>query len=77
MGSAIRMKSDTCMLSSEMRERLLKFQPKKNFIYFSNIICLVPDGSKRLLDPIELNVVQDTSNHEKLSLKYSVRKKKD
>lgn len=77
MGTPIKMKSDTCMLSPIMRERLLKFQPKKNFIYFSNIVCIVPDGSKRLLDPIELNVVQDTANHEKLSLKYSVRKKKD
>ena len=77
MATAIRMKSDTCMLSPIMRERLLKFQPKKNFIYFSNIICIVPDGSKRLLDPIELNVVMDSSNHEKFSLKYSLRKKKD
>ena len=77
MGSAIKMKSDTCMLSPIMRERLLKFQPKKNYIYFSNIICIVPDGSKRILDPIELNVVTDTANKEVFSLKYSVRKKKE
>lgn len=77
MGPTIKMTSDTCMLTSIMRERLLKFQPKKNFIYFSNIICIVPDGSKRLLDPIELNVVTDTANHEKFSLMYSVKRKKD
>lgn len=73
----IKMKSDTCMLSPEMRKRILSFQPKKNYIYFHNIICTVPDGSKRILDPIELNVVVDTSNKEKLSLMYSVRRKKD
>ena len=68
--------SDTCMLSAEMRKRILNFQPQYNYLYFHNIICRVPDGSKRILDPIELNVVVDTANKEKLSLIYSVRRKK-
>lgn len=71
----INMKSDTCMLTADMRNRVLRFQPKHNYVYFYNIILTVPDGSKRMLDPIELNVVVDTSNKEELSLKYSVRKK--
>lgn len=73
----IKMKSDTCMLSSDMRNRIIRFQPKQNYIYFHNIICTVPDGSKRVLDPIELNVVVDTTNTEELSLMYSVRRKKE
>jgi hypothetical protein len=72
----IKMRSDSCMLSPEMRKRILSFQPRFNYIYFHNIILEVPDGSKRLLDPIELNVVVDTSDKEKLSLMYSVRRKK-
>lgn len=34
------------------------------------------DGSKRILDPIELNVLVDKNDKEKLSLIYSVKKKK-
>lgn len=70
------MKSDTCMLSPDMRKRILSFQPHHNYIYFHNIICRVPDGSKRILDPIEFNVIQDTTNKKSLTLSYSVRKKK-
>lgn len=73
----INMKSDTCMLTADMRLRVLRFQPKHNYVYFYNIICNVPDGSKRMLDPIELKVVVDTSNTEELSLKYSVNRKKE
>lgn len=72
----VKMRSDTCMLSAEMKKRILNFQPRFNYIYFHNIILGVPDGSKRLLDPIELNVVVDTADKEKLSLRYSVRRKK-
>jgi hypothetical protein len=73
----IKISSDSCMISPEMRKRILRFQPLHNYIYFHNIICNVPDGSKRMLDPIELNVVVDTANRKELSLKYSVRRKKD
>jgi hypothetical protein len=72
----VKMISDTCMLSPEMKKRILSFQPKFNYIYFHNIVMSVPDGSKRLLDPIELNIVVDTADREKLSLRYAVRKKR-
>jgi|GEM_PF-2047876 len=70
----VRMKSDTCQLTAEMRKRLLKFQPKYNFIYMHSIICEVPDGTKRILDPIRLHVVQDTIDKNELRLRYEVRK---
>jgi hypothetical protein len=73
----VRMKSDTCMLSADMKKLILNFQPNHNYIYFHNIICSVPDGSKRILDPIELNVVVDKADTEKLSLIYAVRKKRE
>lgn len=73
----IKMRSDTCMLSPDMRKRVLGFQPNHNKIYFHNIICSVPDGSKRFLDPMELRVIQDTTNKEKLSLTYWLKKKKE
>lgn len=69
------MKSDTCMLTSQMKKIVLGFQPKFSSIYLHNIICRVPDGSKRILDPIQLNVEVDTTNKEKLSLMYSVKRK--
>lgn len=72
----IEIKSDTCMLTSEMKKKILNFQPRFNYIYFHNIVCRVPDGSKRILDPIELKVIVDSTDREKLSLIYSVRKKK-
>lgn len=72
----IEIKSDTCMLTSDMKKKILNFQPRFNYIYFHNIVCRVPDGSKRILDPIELKVIVDTTDREKLSLIYSVRKKK-
>lgn len=71
----VRMKSDTCMITPEMKKYLLNFQPKYNSIYLHNIVCRVPDGSKRILDPIQLNVEVDTTNKEKLSLMYSVKRK--
>jgi hypothetical protein len=69
------MKSDTCKLTAEMRKTVLGFQPKFNSIYLHNIICRVPDGSKRILDPIRLDVTVDTTNKESLSLIYSVKRK--
>lgn len=71
----VRMKSDTCMLTAEMKKRILSFQPNYNSIYLHNIICRVPDGSKRVLDPIVLTIGVDTTNKEKLSLIYSIKKK--
>ncbi|MCU0433793.1 MAG: hypothetical protein MUC87_10100 [Bacteroidia bacterium] len=69
--------SDSCMLTGEMTNKVLHYQPKYNYIYFYNIVCEVPDGTKRLLDPIRLHAVVDTTNKEKLSMWYSVYRKTD
>lgn len=70
------LKSDTCMLSPEMKKKIFNFQPHHNYMYFSNIICQAPDGSKRMMDPVEFRIVEDPANKLKLSLIYSVRRKK-
>lgn len=68
----LRMKSDSCMLSAQMKKAIMNFQPKYSSIYMLNIICKVPDGTKRILDPVQLRVDVDIANKEKLSLIYSV-----
>jgi hypothetical protein len=70
------LKSDTCMLSPQMKKIVFSFQPNHNYMYFHNIICRVPDGSKRLLDPVEFQIMEDKNNKERLSLIYSVKRKK-
>lgn len=65
-------KTDTCILTQPMRKRLLKFQPKYNYIYFYDIVCEVPDGSKRLLLPIDLRVERDTAYKKELRLLYGI-----
>jgi hypothetical protein len=69
------MQSEANQISAQMKKMIRNFQPKYNSIYMQNIICKTPDGSKRLLDPIELGVDVDTTNKEKLSLIYSIRRK--
>jgi hypothetical protein len=76
MTKPVAIKSDTPMLTAEMKKIILSFQPKFSYIFFHKIVCQVPDGSKRLLDPVELNVLVDTTNKEKMSLIYSVTRKK-
>lgn len=71
----VRMKSDSCMLTPQMKKAIMQFQPKYSSIYMLNIICKVPDGTKRILDPIQLRVDVDTANKEQLSLIYSVKRK--
>ncbi len=71
----IRMKSDTCIITKEMKKIILGFQPNYSSIYLHNIVCCVPDGSKRILDPIRLDIVADTADRKKFSLIYSVRRK--
>ncbi len=71
----IRMQSEENKISPQMKKAIVNFQPKYNSIYMQNIICKTPDGSKRILDPIELGVDVDTTNKEKLSLIYSIRRK--
>ncbi|MFY9308704.1 MAG: hypothetical protein WAQ28_06575 [Bacteroidia bacterium] len=70
-----RMKSDSCMITQQMKNAIMNFQPKYSSIYMLNIICKVPDGTKRILDPVQLRVDVDTANKEKLSLIYSVSRK--
>ncbi len=65
-------KTDSCMLTPAMRKRLLKFQPNYNYIYFYDIVCQVPDGSKRLLLPINLGVERDTAYTKEMRLHYSI-----
>jgi hypothetical protein len=64
--------SDTCMLTPDMRYKVLHYQPKHNYIYFHHIVCEVPDGSKCLLDPIRLHAEVDTVNVKTLNLTYAV-----
>lgn len=71
----LRLKSDSSMISNEMRKIIMKFQPKRSSIYMMNIICRVPNGTKRILDPIQLNVDVDTANKDNLTLIYYVRRK--
>lgn len=70
------MLSDLDKLTPEMKKIIYNFQPQYNYVYLDNIICKVPDGTKRLLDPIQFNVIVDTTNKEKLSLTYSIFLKK-
>jgi hypothetical protein len=70
----IKLHSDNCMLTAEMKKIVSNFQPKYNQIYMHNIICQVPDGTKRILDPIQLNVIEDTKA-DKLTLIYQLKRK--
>ncbi|MGL5889717.1 MAG: hypothetical protein ACRC3B_07525, partial [Bacteroidia bacterium] len=69
--------SDTCMLSEEMKNKVLSYQPKYNFIYFHNIVCEVPDGTKRILDPIRLHAIIDSTRRDEMGMSYSVYTKSD
>lgn len=68
------LKADTCRLTGAMRQRLMKFQPKTNKIYFYNLLCSIPDGTYRLLEPVELRVQMDTAVST-TRVMYSLRKK--
>jgi hypothetical protein len=70
----IKIHSDNCMLTPEMKKIVSNFQPKYNQIYMHNIICQVPDGTKRILDPIRLNVIEDTKA-DRLTLIYQLTRK--
>jgi hypothetical protein len=72
------LKSDTCMLSAEMKKRVLSFQPNHNYMYFYNIVCQVPDGSKRILDPIEFHIQEPAEGrvYNQLTLVYSLKRRK-
>jgi hypothetical protein len=65
------------MLSGDMKNKVLNYQPKYNYIYFHNIVCEVPDGTKRILDPIRLHAIVDSTREDNLSMSYSVYRKTD
>jgi hypothetical protein len=69
--------SDTCMLTKAMTDKVLGYQPKYNFIYFHNIVCVVPDGTKRILDPIRLHAVNDSIDVNTVKMRYAVYTKTD
>lgn len=69
--------SDTCMLTKAMTDKVLRYQPKYNFIYFHNIVCVVPDGTKRILDPIRLHAVNDSIDVNTVKMRYAVYTKTD
>lgn len=70
----IKLHSSSCMLTPEMKKIVSNFQPKYNQIYMHNIICQVPDGTKRILDPIRLNIIED-KNADRLTLIYQLKRK--
>jgi hypothetical protein len=53
--------SDTCRLTPEMKKRLNVFQPKTNKMYLYNLVCSLPDGSIRVLEPVELLGLRDSA----------------
>ncbi len=69
------LKSETCKMTDAMRTRVLNFQPKASKIYFYNLLCSVPDGSFRLLEPIELFATLDTVINNYSAI-YTLKKKK-
>ncbi len=55
------LRSDTCRLTPEMRKKLNAFQPKTNKMYFYNLVCSMPDGTIRILEPVELLGLRDSA----------------
>lgn len=53
--------SDTCRLTADMRKRLNAFQPKTNKMYLYNLVCSMPNGSIRVLEPVELLGLRDSA----------------
>ncbi len=72
------LKSDSCKVSKEMKEKLVRFQPVKNRLYLYSIFFIGPDGIKRTIDPVELFAKSDTSKSYKAEsyVTFSLKKKK-
>lgn len=68
------LKSDTCKLTKPMLYHLQKFQPNYNRMLFYNIVCFLPDGSKRVLEPFELFGYIDTAANSRRTI-FTIRKK--
>lgn len=73
----VKFKSDTCLLTAEMRQKMLRYQPKYNYICFHNIFYVPPDGKTRLLDPVRLHADYDTTSKENLRLVYELHRIND
>jgi len=69
------LKSDTCKLSKPMLAHLRKFQPNYNRILIYNVLCYLPDGTKRVLEPFELFGFIDTVVNSRRTI-FTIRKKK-
>jgi hypothetical protein len=68
------LRSDTCKLTKEMRNRLKYFQPKSDKIYFYNLYFTLPDKTIRPLEPVELQAGMDTVAND-YSVIYFLRRK--
>jgi hypothetical protein len=69
------LKSDTCKLTKPMLVHLRKFQPNYNRMLFYNIVCFLPDGSKRVLEPFELFGYIDTLANSRRTI-FTIKPKK-
>lgn len=69
------LKSDTCKLSKPMLRHLQKFQPNYNRMLFYNIVCFLPDGTKRVLEPFELFGYIDTLANSRRTI-FTIKPKK-
>lgn len=69
------LKSDTCKLSKPMLHHLQKFQPNYNRMLFYNIVCFLPDGTKRVLEPFELFGYIDTLANSRRTI-FTIKPKK-
>lgn len=71
------LRSDTCRLTPDMKKRLNQFQPKTNKMYFYNMVCKLPDGTIRVLEPVELLGLRDsTAITARPQCIFNLRKKK-
>jgi hypothetical protein len=68
------LKADTCKLTKAMLVHLQKFQPNYNRMMFYNIVCTLPDGTKRVLEPFELLGSIDTLANSRRTI-FTVKKK--
>jgi len=66
--------SDTCKLTKEMLKHVKNFQPNYNRIFFYNVYCKLPDGTRRLLDPFELFGTNDTIVNSNTAI-FTIKKK--
>ncbi len=69
------LKADTCKLTKPMLVHLRKFQPNYNRMLFYNVVCFLPDGTKRVLEPFELFGYIDTLVNSRRTI-FTIKPKK-